>query len=257
LIERLSLEGVSAKPARYSPQALTIDNVQRPINSLESFKEGLFQVQGEAAQICSLLLSPQPGDLVLDLCAGLGGKSTHLAEIMGNRGHVVALDTNRARLVKLAESAFRLGIDGVSRVAADAAGPVSSLLQCSFDKIMVDAPCSALGIISRHPDIKWLRNEDDITELARLQKAILTKTAHLLKEGGKVLYATCTISWDENERVVEDFLRNGKGMTLENIKSLIPEWGNDLVDEHGFFRAIPHIHGTEGFFGALFRRKRA
>ena len=255
LLERLNEEGVTGTTSLYSPEGVTLEGLKGPVHRLRAFKEGLFQVQGEAAQIGSYLLSPRPGDSVLDVCAGLGGKSTHLAAIMEDKGFILALDKTRSRLISLLQSSIRLGTGSVKPVVADARGSLTTFLKHPFDKILLDGPCSGLGVISKNPDIKLTKRVGDIKRLARLQTTILNQAVHLLKREGKMLYLTCTISKDENEGVVEGFLEANGEMALENLKSTIPEWGLDLIDDSGFFRTLPHIHGMEGFFGALFRRR--
>ena len=255
LLDRLNEEGVTGSTSLYSPEGVTLEGLKGPVNRLTAFKEGLFQVQGEAAQIGSHLLCPRPGDSVLDVCAGLGGKSTHLAAIMEDKGFVLALDRTRSRLVGLLQSSIRLGAGSVKPVVADASGPLSTFLRYSFDKILVDGPCSGLGVISKNPDTKLKKGVGDIQRLARLQTTILNQAVHLLRKGGRMLYLTCTISKEENDGVVEGFLERHSQITLESLKSTIPEWGLDLIDDNGFFRTFPHIHGMEGFFGALFIKK--
>ncbi|MCP4681257.1 MAG: 16S rRNA (cytosine(967)-C(5))-methyltransferase RsmB [Desulfobacterales bacterium] len=252
LIKRLENEGIEGTATRYSPDGIIVEDLKGPVNRLKAFKEGLFQVQGEAAQICSHLLSPGPGDSVLDLCAGLGGKSTHLAGLMGDRGRVLALDISHGRLIKLIRSSCRLGISCIEAISTDAARHLSSVFHFSFDKILIDGPCSGLGIISRHPDIKWARDEKDIKRLSQVQKKILNQAAPLLRKGGAMLYVTCTISSEENEDVVGDFLEKHRGMALQDLREHVPEWGLELIDDQGFLKTLPHIHGIEGFFGALF-----
>ena len=255
LIRCLGQEGVETSPTFYSPEGLRINTITGPINRLDSFKEGLFQVQDEPAQIVSHLLSPAPGDTVLDLCSGLGGKSTHLAELVGRNGAVFSVDIDHPRLLGLVENMNRLGITNIRPVRADAAKDVASLLRRSFDKILLDVPCSALGTISRHPDGKWARDETDIKRISLLQRKILDNAVPLLAEGGRMLYVTCTISREENEYVVRDFLAENREMTLENLRVHVPEWGHKLVGEGGFFRSLPHIHHMDGFFGALFIKR--
>ena len=255
LIKRLQEEQVIAHPTRYSPEGIIIERLRGPVDELRAFKEGLFQVQGEAAQVCAHLLLPGPGESLLDLCAGLGGKSTHMAELTKGKGRILALDMNHLRLVRLAQSSQRLGVAGIQPVVADAGGHLSSLFRCTFDKILVDGPCSALGIVSRHPDVKWARNQEDINRLAHLQKSILSEAVPLLREGGTMLYVTCTISRQENEEVVSDLLKRNSGVVLEDLKDHVPEWGLDLIDDHGFLRTVPHIHYMDGFFGALFKKR--
>ncbi len=255
LIKRLKKEGVTGTPTSYAPEGIKIEDLKGPVNQLDTFKEGLFQVQGESAQICSHLLFPRSGESVLDLCAGLGGKSTHLAELMECRGNIFALDISHSKLERLFQSSQRLGIDSIRPIVADADSDLSSLFRYSFDRILVDAPCSGLGVISRHPEGKWNRYENDTKRLARIQKNILNKAVPLLQKRGKMLYVTCTISKEENEEVVSDFLEHNKVMALEKLNDHTPEWGLDLIDDKGFLRTYPHIHGMDGFFGALFIRK--
>lgn len=254
LIRRLEAEGASCRPTLYSPDGIEVEDLKGPVNQHDSFTEGLFQVQDEAAQVCSYLLHPGSGESILDLCAGLGGKSTHLAQLMGNNGRITSLDINHRRLIDLAKSSHRLGIDCIQPVLADAGNDPASLFRCSFEKILMDGPCSGLGVLSRHPDGKWARDENDIRRLSQLQKEFLDRTVPLLRGGGRLLYVTCTISREENEDVVNAFLRDNRGMFLEDLKEHIPGWGLDLIDDEGFLKTYPHIHGMDGFFGALFRK---
>ena len=252
LMERLQDEGRAATPTPYAPQGILVEGHRGRPDELSSFKDGLFQVQDQAAQITSHLLAPQPGENILDICAGLGGKTTHLAELMGDRGRVLALDINHKRLINLDRNSKRLGIESVHCLVADASRSLSSLFHCKFDKIVIDAPCSGFGVISRHPDGKWNRREEDIQRLALLQKGILDKTASILRSGGKMLYVTCTISEEENEGVVKDCLERHSDLSLVNMKEQAPAWCLDLIDDQGFLRTFPHIHHTDGFFAALF-----
>jgi 16S rRNA (cytosine967-C5)-methyltransferase len=255
LIKHLEREGVTGMPTLYSPEGIKVDGLKGPVTQLNAFKEGLFQVQGEAAQACSHLLFPRPGESILDLCAGLGGKSTHLAELMGGKGWILALDMSHGRLIRLTQSSRRLGIGCVQPIVADATNHLSSFVRRSFDKVLIDGPCSGLGNISRHPDGKWTRHEGDIKRLALLQKSILDEAVPILRKGGTMLYVTCTISREENEEVVSDFLEKNRGVTLENLKDHVPEWCLDFIDDQGFFKTFPHIHGTDGFFAALFMKR--
>ncbi|MDY6880215.1 MAG: 16S rRNA (cytosine(967)-C(5))-methyltransferase RsmB [Thermodesulfobacteriota bacterium] len=254
LIRCLRQEGIEATPTSFSPEGLTINTLTGPVHRLDSFKKGLFQVQDEPAQIVSHLLSPAPKDRVLDLCSGLGGKSTHLAELIGREGTVFSIDIHHARLLGLIENMNRLRISNIRPVRADASQNIPLLLGQPFEKILVDVPCSALGTISRHPDAKWGRDKNDLKRISLIQLKILEQAAPLLAEGGRMLYVTCTISRDENEEVVRDFLAKNREMTLLDLRNYIPEWGRDLVDKGGFFRTLPHIHDMDGFFGALFSK---
>lgn len=253
LLNRLEEEGVEGRVVSFAPEGIELIRFKGSISRLKAFKEGLFQVQGEAAQICSHLLSPRKGDLIADMCAGLGGKSTHLAELMGDRGRILALDTRLARLRGLKQNTERLGIGSIYPLVADVTTPVS-FFRDPFHKIMVDGPCSGLGVISKHPDTKLTKKEDDIKRLAMIQKSILSRSCRVLNRNGEMLYVTCTISKEENEWVVESILRENHDVVLQDLRSRIPSWGVDLVDDHGFFKTFPHIHGMEGFFAALFRK---
>jgi 16S rRNA (cytosine967-C5)-methyltransferase len=254
LIDYLADEGIAGKALSYAPEAILLEGFKGRVTESEAFKRGLFQVQDQGAQVVSHLLNPRPGDIVLDICAGLGGKTTHLLEIMGGEGRVIALDINRTRLVNLLNNARRLGIAGVMPVTADASISLESVFRNKFKTVLVDAPCSGLGVISRHPDGKWNRNEGDIGRLAQLQKSIINTAALLVQKGGNILYVTCTVSREENEEVVQDFLSNNRDISLIDLKETSPEWAVDLIDDQGFFRSYPHIHNMDGFFAALFMK---
>ncbi|MBW1667447.1 MAG: 16S rRNA (cytosine(967)-C(5))-methyltransferase RsmB [Deltaproteobacteria bacterium] len=255
LIRHLEEEGVRAQPTAHCPAGLFLEDLRGRVDLLQSFSKGFFQVQDQAAQICSFLLSPHPGDRVLDVCAGYGGKTTHLAELMGDIGLVIALDLNHRKLLALASSAARLGIQSINQVVADASKSLSFLFAPKFDLIMVDAPCSGLGVISRHPDAKWKKKEEDIPRLAEIQKKMLHAAFSVLRQGRRMLYITCTISREENEGVVEHFLASQNGAYLEDLRENAPEWAKVLIDANGFFRTFPHVHQMDGFFGALFVRR--
>jgi 16S rRNA (cytosine967-C5)-methyltransferase len=256
LIKILADEGIDGIPAEYAPECIILTNFSGRIERLSAFKKGLFQVQDQASQIVSYLLNPQPGEDILDVCAGLGGKSTHIYELMDGRGHVTALDTDKKRLLSLKDNAEGLGIPGIKTVAADACDPISTILKKTYDRVLIDAPCSGLGTIGRHPDIKWNRTETDIKRISRLQRKILENSATVVKKGGLLLYAVCTYTREENRTVVDNFLTRSKEFSLVDLKEKIPEWGSNLVDNEGFFRSYPHKHNMDGFFAALLRKKK-
>ena len=254
LIQGLQTEKVAAKPTPYSPQGVFLERFRGRPDQLTAFRQGLFQVQDEAAQIVSFLLAPLPGEAILDVCAGFGGKTTHLAQLMNDQGSIVALDIHLRRLLGLGSTCNRLGIRCAVSVVADGTRSLPSLFRSKFHRIMVDAPCSGLGVISRNPDAKWRREKKDIDRMARLQRAILEGAAPLLRQGGRMIYATCTLSREENEGVVYGFLENHRNLALQDLRKWAPEWALDLIDEQGFFRTFPHIHGMDGFFAALFTK---
>jgi 16S rRNA (cytosine967-C5)-methyltransferase len=257
LLARLADEGVQCSPAAYSPDGISTDDFRGRIDRLESFKDGLLQVQDEAAQVCAYLLDPRPGERVLDVCAGFGGKASHIAERIGDGGMIAALDISFRRLVNLRDNAARLGIRSIHPAVADGSRDMSRLFKNEWDRILVDAPCSGLGVISRHPDIKWNRKEEDLKRLAHLQGSILKEAFPLLRKGGTVLYVTCTLSREENEGVVESLLADHADAQLVDLRSRVPDWCADLIDGNGFFRTFPHMHKMDGFFGALIQRRKA
>jgi len=254
LVEALVSDGINARPLTRSPQGIVLEGYRGRVDAMDAFKKGLFQVQDQAAQIASHLLFVRPGDRVLDICAGFGGKSSHLAELVGRDGQVMALDNNRGRLMRLAENAERLGINNILPVAGDASRPLSSLFKRGFNRVIVDAPCSGLGVISRHPDIKWNRKKEDIPRLAALQKEFLNSAASVVEKGGELLYVVCTISRQENEGVVKGFLEGNDDFSPVDLRDRAPGWCLDLIDDKGFYRTCPHMHNMDGFFAALFRK---
>ena len=256
LIKILGDEGIEGIPAEYAPECIILTNFSGRIEKLSAFKKGLFQVQDQAAQIVSYLLNPRPGEDILDVCAGLGGKSSHIFELMKGKGTVTALDTDKKRLFSLKENAKRLGISSINTVTADASVPISNVLKQTYDRVLIDAPCSGLGTIGRHPDIKWNRTEPDIKRIARVQRKILENSASVVKKGGLILYAVCTYTREENRTVVDNFLTRSKEFSLVDLKEKIPQWASNLIDNDGFFRSYPQKHNMDGFFAALLKKEK-
>lgn len=252
LLELLCRGGTEATPTPWSPQGITIRS-SCPIDQLPGFHEGLFQVQGEASQLVSYLLAPQPGERVLDACAAPGGKTTHIAELTRDRGEIIATDISRSGLRKVEENAKRLGLSSIRTLFADASKATDGSLSRPYDRILVDAPCSGLGTLRSHPEIKWNRNEAAVKRLSRLQRTILTRTAAQLKPGGVLVYSTCTLTADENEAVVQKFLQNCDKLILEDAANYLPDAAKSLV-RNGYFMAWPHRHDTDGFFAARLKK---
>lgn len=249
---RLTSEGVTAEPARYSPFALhLIGPIQ--LGSLPSFREGLFTVQDESSQMAAILLAPQPGERVLDLCAAPGGKTTHLAQLMDNRGAILACDAAPRKLELVKETAARLGITIITTAPLNAARPLPFPEGMEFDRILVDAPCSGLGVLRRNPEGKWWKTPQNVAELVTTQKAILRNAASRLAAGGILLYATCSTTREENEEVIDDFLSQRSDFMLEDLRMLFPAYA-EIFTGKGCFRSWPHRHGMDGFFAARLRR---
>jgi 16S rRNA (cytosine967-C5)-methyltransferase len=252
LLALLLKSGVSAVATRWSPVGIWVKS-RSPVDQIPGFQEGLFQVQGEASQLVSYLLSPQKGERILDVCAAPGGKTTHIAELMADTGEVIALDKLEKRIGKIRENAARLGLVSLRAAKADIRHPLPPELRSPYDRILVDAPCSALGTLRSHPEIKWHRNESDLKRLGHLQKHIINQVAHYLKPGGVVVYSTCTLTRDENEAVVEDFLEHHKEFILEDAAGYLSTKAVSLV-RGSYYMALPHRHNTDGFFASRMRK---
>ncbi len=254
LVRRLRAHGVEAGAGAWSPLAVRLRGASSPAR-LAEFREGLCQVQGEASQMVGFLVGPEPGMRVLDVCAAPGGKTTHLAELMEGRGEVVACDVSGRGLEKLADNARRLGLDCIRTQVRDAGRGLPGE-PASFDRVLVDAPCSGLGTLRAHPEIRWRREPRDLQRLAALQADILERAASRVAPGGLLVYATCTLSRPENEEVVEGFLERHRDFAVEDAAGHLPAAGRTMVAEP-YFLALPHRHDTEGFFAARLRRRAA
>src|SRR6185369_3007739 len=254
LIKRLQAEGVTAAPCLYAPDGLTITS-SVSLSSLKPFSEGLFAVQDEASQLSASLLSPEPGDAILDLCAAPGGKAAYLAELTGDRCTLVACDRNPRKLALIREVIERLGIQSITTTLLDATKPLEKLQPMLFDRILVDAPCSGLGVIHRNPEGKWWKELTDPARLAVTQLAIVANAATRLKPGGTMVYSTCSTSLEENEQVVDNFLSGHPEFVIEPVSRALPQLAQ-METGDGFFRSWPHRHGMDGFFAARLTKKR-
>ncbi|HUI63216.1 MAG TPA: 16S rRNA (cytosine(967)-C(5))-methyltransferase RsmB [Bacteroidota bacterium] len=213
------------------------------IGQMELFRNGMFTVQDESAALPCLLLSPKPGERVIDLCAAPGGKTTNIAEIMKNEGEVIAVDKYEAKLSLIRASCERLGLRNVSLRAADA-----TMLEAeAADKVLLDVPCSGLGVLMKKPDIKWKRDVSDILKLTRIQTSLMENAAPLVKPGGALVYCTCTMEPEENQQIVRTFLERHPEFALENAQAYV---SHDLVNAEGFVETYPHRHDMDGSFAA-------
>ncbi len=252
LIETFRQKGFHAMPTPWSPQGIQVKGVAA-VDKLPGFQYGLFQVQGEASQLICYLLDPKPGERILDACATPGGKTTHLGELMRDRGELIATDISARGLEKLRENVQRLALTSIRSFLVDVTRGLTGPLAKPYDRILVDAPCSGLGTLRSHPEAKWHRDERDIQRLSRLQKIIVNQISSYLKPGGILVYSTCTLTQEENEGVVEDFLDRQKGFVLESAGSYLPQGAQSLV-RGKYFLALPHKHNTDGFFAARMRK---
>jgi 16S rRNA (cytosine967-C5)-methyltransferase len=251
LLREFKRSGIEATPCRYSPDGIALTG-RHTISTLPGFEAGLFAVQDEASQIAGHLLGAEPGERVWDACCAPGGKSCHIAQLMDDRGELLATDISRSKLTLVQDNLRRLGITSASTAVVDLHQP-ETFPEGLFDRILLDAPCSGLGVIRRNPEAKWRLFSGDVTRLAAVQKTLLKNAATKLKQGGTLLYSTCSTSEAENELVVEDFLLHNPGFVLEDLNELFPAW-NPLFAFYGMFRVWPHRHGMDGFFAARIRR---
>lgn len=250
LLESLRTAGCEVEPCQFAPDGVWIQT-HPPLDQLPPFLEGKLYIQDEAAMLCGYLLSPHAGERVLDACAAPGGKATHLAELMDDCGEVVALDRSRKRLRLLEDNCQRLGLRSVRCLAGDAA---TVQLEGTFDRILVDAPCSGLGVIRRHPDAKWRKGPDLIHAMQAVQTSIVEHLAGLLSPGGILVYATCSTEPEENEDVIRTFLERHPEYRLDPAAGSLPELARLFTQREGWFQTWPGPEGLDGFFGARFRR---
>ncbi len=250
----LAKDNIEARETVFSPHGLVIAKHGPSLREMASYQKGHVLLQDEASQLIGLLAAPQPGENVLDICAGTGVKTTHLAEIMDNKGKIAAVDINAGKLASLRELAARLGIGTVETKVGDATTDMGPLWQGQFDRALVDTPCSGLGTLRRNPEIKWRLRARDLKSFSGLQKQMLHSAAACLKRGGTLVYSVCTVIPEENEAVIDDFLSHHGEFYLAPPPESIDR---ALIDKRGFFRTNPAIHGTDGFFGAVMVKKRA
>ncbi len=254
------------KPTVYCPDGIRMDHPEYPIASpvaspgispvasMEGFREGFFQVQDEAAQLVTLLLDPQPGETVMDACAGMGGKTGHIAQQMKNTGKILALDISPDKLEKIHLEMSRLGISIVETLAHDLSLPVDTDQIGNYDRVLLDAPCSGLGVLRRNPDIKWRASLDRLECCKIRQIGFLDHISQFVKPSGVLVYAVCSMEPEENEAVVEAFLRDHSIFSIDKSFAGLSPQIRSLISSEGHLRTFPHLHGMDGFFAVRFRR---
>jgi 16S rRNA (cytosine967-C5)-methyltransferase len=259
VLEALRAAGIPGASTRYAPDGVVLDAPLAAIRDVVPHR--WYTLQGEASQLVGHLVAPQPGERILDACAAPGGKATHLAALMHDRGDLLAVDTSEVGLEAVRERSADLGLTIVRTRQADsrrlAAGLSGLDATPSFDRILVDAPCSGLGTLRGHPELRWRIHEADIAELAGRQLQILESAGSLCRPGGIVVYATCTLTDDENGAVVARFLESYPEFARDDPKRVLPEAAHGLVDAQGCLRTLPHRHDLDGFFAVRLRRRPA
>jgi 16S rRNA (cytosine967-C5)-methyltransferase len=244
LAGRLRSEGVETRPGALSPLALHVVGPKPNLYGLASLREGLFEVQDEGSQLLGLLVEARPGETVLDLCAGAGGKTLQLGADMENRGRLLAYDPDAERLDRLLQRCARAGLSNVQVLRSPPEGMLA-------DRVLVDAPCSELGSLRRGPDLRFRIDPASLSALPRVQRDILSRARRLVRPGGRLVYATCTLNRAENEDVVSEFLREAP-----EFRPVAPGagWLAPSCVREGFLFCAPHLHGTDGFFAAVLER---
>ena len=251
LLASLAEAGHSARPCRYAAEGIIVE--KRSAQPLPGDHDGWYQVQDEASMLIAHLLDAQPGDAVLDACAAPGGKTTHIAALTKNKARILALDKHPQRVELINQGAARIGCRGIEARCWDLTEKPGFLEPESFDRILVDAPCSGLGVLRRNPESRWSRRPADIPVLAGLQRTILGQVAPLLRPGGHLLYSVCTFTAAETDAVIKDFLSSHPGFVQEDFRSLLPTGWSELTSDCGCVRTLPHHHdGMDAFFAARF-----
>lgn len=249
-MDLLAKTEINAEVGDFAPEAVRLIDYKGSITQIPGFQEGFFQVQDEAAQLVTLLMGFLGVGNYLDGCAGLGGKTSLSAQMLPEGSHIMAVEPNIHRQKLLQENVERLKLaDGVE-IYKGSLEDFKKEKKELFKGILIDAPCSGLGVIRRHPDIRWNRTKEDLLRYQEKQLFLLDTAADMLEPGGVLVYVTCSIEPEENDDVVEKFLKNNPEFKVEDGKKFLPQNAASLVDDKGFFRTIPDKKGLDGFFAA-------
>ena len=253
VLSSLEEENVEAKKGELSIDAIALSNGN--LAKTRMFQEGYVTIQDESSMLVARALGPKKGDKVLDSCAAPGGKTTHIAELLGQEGKVISVDLHPHKVKLIEDQVKRLQLTNVETLVSDSRHLQEHFKNEEFDRILVDAPCSGFGVIRRKPDIKYSKRLEDIGQLAAIQLSILNSVAPLLKNDGTLVYSTCTIDQEENAGVVEKFLAENKEFFVdETLIDRMPEVLKRYV-QNGQVQILPHYFGTDGFFIASFRKQ--
>ena len=255
VLARLTADGIAAEPCPWAPLGVRLKD--RPALARHPlYLEGAIEVQDEGSQLLGHLLNPKRGEMVVDFCAGAGGKTLLLGALMRSTGRLYAFDVSNKRLVKLKPRLARSGLSNVHPACIAGENDVRiKRLAGKIDRVLVDAPCSGLGTLRRNPDLKWRQTPEGIAELTRKQADILAAAARLVKAGGRLVYATCSILGEENEDIVAAFLEAHPQFHRLSAAAILAEQ-NIALGGGEEMRLLPHLHGTDGFFAAVLERDR-
>lgn len=264
----LSAAQVAAEPTSISNVGIHVDRAVA-VAALPGYEAGHFYVEDEAAQLVPLLLDAQPGQRVLDACAAPGGKATHLAALMENRGDIIAVDRAASRLDLVMDNCRRLGVKIVTPIVGDMRGLTGvcampdeqcqrisppEALSCPFDRILLDAPCSGLGVLRRHPEAKWYKRPETIAQHRQVQLELLAATSRLLRPGGVLVYSTCSIEPEETESVIDEFCQSHREFLRDSIAPWLPPAGLPFLTPRGDLSTMANMQNMDAFFAARLRR---
>jgi len=254
LIAALAGEAESIEPTAIAPDGIRLTAPQRAVHEMPAFQQGWFQVQDEAAQLVTLLLPLHPGNSVLDACAGLGGKTGHIVQMVKNKGPVVAADSSLPRLGRLKRQMRRMGYENVRTAACDLTDASAIDTLGRFDRVLLDAPCSGLGVLRRNPDAKWRIQEAMMTRFSQNQTTFLENLARLVNPQGHLVYAVCSSEPEEGKQVVDRFIGRHPEFSVDNPVARLPVQAGSLVDPDGTFSSERCPGVMDGFFAVCLRR---
>ena len=256
VIAKFASEKTEVNPTPYAPNGLRMPQ-KMTISRHVLFTDGKIEVQDEGSQLLAQLVAPRRGEMVADFCAGAGGKSLAMGALMRNSGRIYAFDVSEKRLQNLGKRLKRSGLSNLhSQVISSEADPKLKRLNGKFDRVLVDAPCSGLGTLRRNPDLKWRQKPQDVLELSVKQTNILARAAKLVKTGGRLVYATCSLLQDENEVIADAFLKANPDFVLVPAGFVLQQQQINL-DTGAYLKLLPHLHQTDGFFAAVFEKTAA
>lgn len=249
-----------------SEEGLRMYSLQGAVHELTAFRKGWIQVQDEAAQLVCRLLTPQAGDRVLDACAGLGGKTGCIAQLMNDTGRIVAVDNDSFKLDRLIVEMKRLGLNCVETATVDLFQATQLEELGVFDRVFADCPCSGLGVLRRNPDTKWSRDAESLARYHNNQVTLLHHLADRVRPGGVLVYAVCSREPEENDDVVRSFLNKHPEFDIDNLSETsgnlpditddLPDYFSKFIDSQGYFKTLPYPHQMDGFFGARLKKRK-
>ncbi|MGM7701119.1 16S rRNA (cytosine(967)-C(5))-methyltransferase RsmB [Pseudalkalibacillus sp. Hm43] len=255
VIDRLEKESVGGKPSEVTPDGIKVTSGNLP--KTDVYKSGLLTIQDESSMLVGYAVDPRSGERVLDACAAPGGKTTHLAERMDNEGEITAIDLHEHKVQLIDEQIERLGLENVQTIAMDTRKAANLFQAESFDKVLLDAPCTGFGVIRRKPDIKWSKRPEDIERIQQVQYDLLESVARVLKPGGLLVYSTCTIEADENRNQIERFLQEHPEFVWDvSFYERMPQSVQPYISNNkGELQVLPQYFDSDGFYIASLRKK--